>query len=171
MGARKKSSLPIAPTTDINSLARRVADYFCRILGVETIDVDRNFLEAGGNSLMAMQVISRIRKELGVVVPIKDFFKDPTVHGVVGVMGNLSDGDNDRVNIRLPISLANINLVSASEDKQVREIIGDTSIDADLTIIGFRNERIKTEGFKLFTGYDRLGNVLFVSANKKKEIN
>ena len=72
---------------------------------------------------------------------------------------------------RLPISLANLSLISAREDKQARELIGETSMDADLTIIGFRHEQLKTEGFRLYTGYDRLGNVLFVSANKKKEIN
>jgi amino acid transporter len=71
---------------------------------------------------------------------------------------------------RLPISLGNIKLISADAEKQTREIIGEISVDADLTFIGFRHEQLKTEGYKLFTGYDRLGNVLFVSANKKKEI-
>jgi hypothetical protein len=72
---------------------------------------------------------------------------------------------------RLPISLANINLVSADGNKGTREIIGENSIDADLTIVGFRQEQLSAEGYKLFTGFNRLGNVLFVSANKKKEIN
>jgi solute carrier family 12 sodium/potassium/chloride transporter 2 len=72
---------------------------------------------------------------------------------------------------RLPISLANINLVSANGDKGTREIIGENSIDADLTIVGFRQEQLSAEGYKLFTGFNKLGNVLFVSANKKKEIN
>lgn len=71
---------------------------------------------------------------------------------------------------RLPISLANIRLISADRDKETREVIGEISADADLTIIGFRHEQLKTEGYKLYTGYERLGNVLFVSANKKKEI-
>lgn len=71
---------------------------------------------------------------------------------------------------RLPISLANVSLISADRDKETREIIGEISMDADLTIVGFRHEQLKTEGYKLYTGYDRLGNVLFVSANKKKEI-
>jgi len=72
---------------------------------------------------------------------------------------------------RLPISMANINLISSEEEKGTREIIGKVSVDADLTIIGFRNEKLSTEGYRLYTGYDKLGNVLFVSANKKKEIN
>ena len=72
---------------------------------------------------------------------------------------------------RLPISLGNINLISADVDKLTREVVGEISVDADLTGIGFRHEQLKTEGYHLFTGYDKLGNVLFVSANKKKEIN
>jgi hypothetical protein len=44
-------------------------------------------------------------------------------------------------------------------------------VDSDLTIVGFRHEQLTTEGYKRFTGFNRLGNVLFVSANKKKEIN
>ncbi|MEN8157178.1 MAG: amino acid permease [Bacteroidota bacterium] len=71
---------------------------------------------------------------------------------------------------RLPISLGNINLISAVANKNRRDLIGETSVDADLTIIGFRQEQLQTEGYKLFTAYDKLGNVLFVSSNKKKEI-
>ena len=71
---------------------------------------------------------------------------------------------------RLPISLSNIRLISADRDKETREVVGEVSLDADLTIVGFRHEQLKTEGYKLYTGYEKLGNVLFVSANKKKEI-
>jgi len=72
---------------------------------------------------------------------------------------------------RLPISISNINLISNGGDKNTKEIIGDVSVDADLTIMGFRHEKLSTEGYRLFTDYNKLGNVLFVSANKKKEIN
>jgi len=72
---------------------------------------------------------------------------------------------------RLPIALANVNLISAGGDKGTRDIISDVSANADLTIIGFRHEQLPAEGYQLFTGYDKLGNVLFVSADKKKEIN
>ena len=52
----------------------------------------------------------------------------------------------------------------------MKEEISRTSIDADLTIIGFNSEKITTTGFDIFTGYDNLGNILFVSSNKEKEI-
>jgi len=72
---------------------------------------------------------------------------------------------------RLPISFKNINLIPLNQENQdVKETISTTSIDADLTIIGFRSEKIKTEGNAVFTGYDKLGNILFVSSNKEKVI-
>jgi amino acid transporter len=71
---------------------------------------------------------------------------------------------------RLPISFKNINMIPLQEKDKTKEIISSTSLDADLTIIGFRSEKIKTAGIDLFTGYDKLGNMLFVSSNKEKEI-
>jgi solute carrier family 12 sodium/potassium/chloride transporter 2 len=72
---------------------------------------------------------------------------------------------------RLPISFKNINLIPMNRDtNNVKETISKTSMDADLTIIGFRGENLKTTGNRLFTGYDNLGNILFVSSNKEKEI-
>lgn len=71
---------------------------------------------------------------------------------------------------RLPISLNNINLIPLNEAQNVKETVSDISIDADLTIIGFRNEKLKTAGSSIFTEYDKLGNILFVSTNKEKEI-
>lgn len=70
---------------------------------------------------------------------------------------------------RLPISLGNISMLT-HEGKDLKKLIGETSVDADLTIIGFRHEDLIRQGYRLYSGYDALGNVLFVSANKKKEI-
>ncbi len=70
---------------------------------------------------------------------------------------------------RLPISMTNISMVNI-KDRKLKEVIGERSVDADLTIVGFRHEELTEQGYKLFTGYDGPGNVLFVSANKKKEI-
>ena len=71
---------------------------------------------------------------------------------------------------RLPISFKNINLIHMKDPEKVKEKISDTSMDADLTIIGFNSEKIKATGYDVFTGYDKLGNILFVSSNKEKEI-
>ncbi|MDX2415612.1 MAG: hypothetical protein QNK33_10515, partial [Bacteroidales bacterium] len=69
---------------------------------------------------------------------------------------------------RLPISAANIQLISA--DRPLHEVICEHSIDADLTIIGFRGEDLNNKGIDIFMGYKDLGNILFVNANEDKEI-
>jgi solute carrier family 12 sodium/potassium/chloride transporter 2 len=71
---------------------------------------------------------------------------------------------------RLPISRSNVSLIPVDPDINQKEIISSRSIDADLTIVGFRNELIKAEGVNIFTGYENLGNVLFVSSRAEKEI-
>ena len=71
---------------------------------------------------------------------------------------------------RLPISPSNVELIPADPEISPKQIISSKSIDADLTIIGFRNELIRAEGTKIFTGYDDIGNILFVSSTKEKEI-
>ena len=98
------------------------------------------------------------------------FIKIFAIHN--GISSNEKRQDlNDLIKSgRLPISPNNINLISMKNEQDKKEIISKTSMDADLTIIGFRSEKIKTEGYKLFTGYERLGNILFVNSNKEKEI-
>ncbi|MFC2112780.1 amino acid permease [Bacteroidota bacterium] len=71
---------------------------------------------------------------------------------------------------RLPISPNNVELIPADPEVNPKLIISEKSIDADLTIIGFRSELIKGEGIRIFTGYEDIGNILFVSSTKEKEI-
>ncbi|KPK81881.1 MAG: amino acid permease [Bacteroides sp. SM23_62_1] len=71
---------------------------------------------------------------------------------------------------RLPISTGNVQLIPVDTESSSKEIISRNSIDADLTIVGFRNELIRAEGINIFTGYENLGNILFVSSTEKKEI-
>ncbi len=71
---------------------------------------------------------------------------------------------------RIPISPSNIKLISMDETESKDDIIAEKSIDADLLVMGFRDERIRNEGANIFTGYENLCNTLFVSSNKEKEI-
>lgn len=71
---------PATQTTGTD-LERRVATVFCEVLGIKSIEIEPNFLAAGGNSLMAMQILSRLRKQLGHSIPIRTLFDHPTVAG------------------------------------------------------------------------------------------
>jgi len=71
---------------------------------------------------------------------------------------------------RLPISPSNIQLIASDTQTGVKEIITNKSIDADLTIVGFRKESIKLKDPGFFNGYGNMGNLLFVCSSKEKEI-
>jgi amino acid transporter len=71
---------------------------------------------------------------------------------------------------RLPISSSNIEIIKEQNNIPAREIIKSRSSDAGLSLIGFRGETLKHEKKNLFLGYEEMGNVLFINANSKKEI-
>jgi amino acid transporter len=71
---------------------------------------------------------------------------------------------------RLPISLKNVEIITIQEGVNAKEHINEKSASAGLTLIGYRGEMIKQHGEKVFQGYEAVGNVVFVNANKYKEI-
>lgn len=69
---------------------------------------------------------------------------------------------------RLPISMKNVDIIPHEEDVQIRDIIKNRSKNADLTMLGFREEAVKHLGVKVFTKYELPGNILFVSAAEEE---
>jgi nonribosomal peptide synthetase DhbF len=55
---------------------------FAEVLGIPSVGVDDNFFDLGGNSLMAMRLISRIRSEIAPKLSFRDFFRMPTVASI-----------------------------------------------------------------------------------------
>jgi amino acid adenylation domain-containing protein len=64
------------PRTDAE---RAVAAIWADVLGAGQIGRDDDFFELGGHSLLAVQVIGRIREQLGADVTLVDLFDHPTV--------------------------------------------------------------------------------------------
>jgi amino acid transporter len=71
---------------------------------------------------------------------------------------------------RLPITLTNIEIVILVQGETVSDVINIHSRHAGLTIIGFREEIIKHDALKFFTGFQGTGDILFVNASQYKEI-
>jgi amino acid adenylation domain-containing protein/non-ribosomal peptide synthase protein (TIGR01720 family) len=66
----------VEPTTDRE---KYLAELWQQLLGIERVGIYDNFFEVGGNSLLAMRVVSAIRKSLKIDLKIKDFFANLTI--------------------------------------------------------------------------------------------
>ncbi|WP_227106801.1 jagaricin-like haemolysin non-ribosomal peptide synthetase HmlG [Chromobacterium rhizoryzae] len=62
-----------------NRAENEVARLWGEVLGVSGLGREQNFFEAGGHSLLATRVMSRLRAEFGVELPLRTLFEHPTV--------------------------------------------------------------------------------------------
>ena len=73
----------VAPRTPDEKL---MAGLWAEILNVTRVGIHDNFFDLGGHSLLATKVISRVRKELGVDLPLRSLFEAPTVAGLAAML-------------------------------------------------------------------------------------
>ena len=66
----------IAPRTELEI---RLADMWKEILAIERVGIQDNFFELGGHSLLVMRLISTIKRELKIELPINTFFELLTI--------------------------------------------------------------------------------------------
>jgi thioesterase domain-containing protein/acyl carrier protein len=64
------------------------------ILGIADVPVDENFFTIGGSSVLAMEAVSRLERELGIEIPLQAFFEAPTVEGIVARIGKSYSPDD-----------------------------------------------------------------------------
>jgi amino acid adenylation domain-containing protein len=79
--ARPDVATAYMPPTD--DLERQVAAIWERVLGIERVGIHDNFFELGGTSLSGIQLVSELKKQLGVDVPTVSIFQAPTVAALV----------------------------------------------------------------------------------------
>ncbi len=97
---------------------RQIAWIFGELLGVEKVGRHDDFFALGGDSLLATRVLSRLRDQLGVKIPLERVYAAPTVAGLAaevvaaaepGARGADEDTGPRRLAVRparLPLSFA-----------------------------------------------------------------
>ncbi|MBF4999582.1 amino acid adenylation domain-containing protein [Nocardia sp. BSTN01] len=80
-----------APGTRAEAL---LSALFADVLGVDRVGIDDSFFDLSGHSLLATRLVSKIRSELGVEIPVRAVFDRPTV---AELATQLSDSGGGRV--------------------------------------------------------------------------
>ncbi|MEV4643224.1 amino acid adenylation domain-containing protein, partial [Actinoplanes sp. NPDC049548] len=73
--------MPSGPTEEL------LCGIIAEILGVDRVPADRSFFELGGDSLLAMRLVARIRAAFAVEIRISALFGSPTAEGIARLIG------------------------------------------------------------------------------------
>ncbi len=64
------------------------------LIGSEEIGLDDDFFEIGGHSLLALQILTRMKEDMGIKISLKEFLDNPTINKLKSRFGfeNLEQG-------------------------------------------------------------------------------
>lgn len=69
-----------------NDLEIKIAEIWQGLLGIDTAGIDDNLFELGGDSLLGVQLLARVRANFAVDLHPADFFRSPTIAGLAALV-------------------------------------------------------------------------------------
>ncbi|MBD2208746.1 amino acid adenylation domain-containing protein [Nostoc linckia FACHB-104] len=169
----------VLPRTDTE---KAIADLFSSLLNVEKVSIHDNFFDLGGHSLIATQLISRLRETLQIELPLRVLFEFPSIVELAKVINGQRQTNLElTVPPLIPISRENLDIpLSWSQQRlwfleqleggsatynipavvQLEGKLNVTALEQALAEIVRRHEILRT-GFRLVNGTP----VQFIDAN------
>jgi len=99
-GKVDRRALP-APAADATPLdtprdacEQRLAALWCELLGLPRVGIHDDFFASGGHSLLATRLLSRIRREFAIELPIDALFQAQTVAGLARHIASAQPGED-----------------------------------------------------------------------------
>lgn len=87
VGDHSQNSLrPFTPPS--GNLEETIASTWREHLGVAHLGREDRFFELGGNSLLALRIVSRLKKLLGIEIPVTSVFEGASVRGMAELLSN-----------------------------------------------------------------------------------
>jgi non-ribosomal peptide synthetase component F/acyl carrier protein len=95
-----EASAPIPSTPPRTPYEEAILAIWSDVLGRSSFGVHDDFFELGGHSLLAPKVVARIRKTLGVQIPVRDLFRSPTVAELASAVADQSSAGSGVIDRR-----------------------------------------------------------------------
>jgi acyl-CoA synthetase (AMP-forming)/AMP-acid ligase II/acyl carrier protein len=80
---QERSSTDKREAIDDDQILEALRAIWEEVLGQRATRPDATFFELGGDSLLATQLVSRVNSKMGVALPIRALFEEPTLQGLV----------------------------------------------------------------------------------------
>ncbi|HVR98966.1 MAG TPA: SDR family NAD(P)-dependent oxidoreductase [Thermoanaerobaculia bacterium] len=77
-------------------MEQRIAGVWQRTLGFEQIGVHDNFFELGGDSFVAIQVVTRLKEELGIELPVARLYQGLTIRALAKLLADEGSATEQR---------------------------------------------------------------------------
>jgi acyl carrier protein len=127
LGEHRPAALSADIVADIaaprNDTERAVAIVWQELFGIGRMGIHDNFIEANGHSLLAIQIVARISKDLGVKLPVNALFEMPTIAEIAAEV--------DRIRLR-----------NADEDAKLAEMLAMVEGLSDDEVSRLLNEKM-----------------------------
>ena len=117
------SGLEIAYVEPKNEAESIIATIWQQLLGLEMVGVHNNFFDIGGNSLLMVQVLSKLREAFNRDIPIVDIYQYPTVSSLAEYLthAEIESSSLQEVRDRVEVRTKSINI-----QKQLRQDFRNT---------------------------------------------
>src|ERR1700690_411841 len=79
-----RSSVPASIPED--ETTRQLARIWQELLGVETVGLDQNYFDLGGDSALAVHLFAQIEKVFGIKLPLATLFEAPTIEELARIL-------------------------------------------------------------------------------------
>ena len=109
----------VAPRTPVEET---LAQIWVEVLGLDELGIHDNFLELGGDSLLASQVIARVIQTFQVEVPLRSLWESPTIGdmAVTIIQGQVKAADPADIERMLKE-------LNALSNEEAQRLIGDSN--------------------------------------------
>ncbi len=88
-----RPDLPNSYVAPRNDIEEKIADIWQQLLGIKQVGIHDNFFQLGGDSLIAVQVMSRLRNTFSIQLSVANLFEYPTIAEIVPKLEKQTDPD------------------------------------------------------------------------------